>query len=126
MQSSGAFPLTEIDGMSMETEITTWLESPNRGKAIVEQILVLGERNKTKRAGLWELQSEKQVGKLTIWVRSFETENRAAQVCFTRIGELVLMMHVKVSKDKMDWLREPHLLNEITSKTMHKAGEGDL
>ena len=30
------------------------------------------ERNKSKRVGLWESQSGMQVGKLTIWVRSFE------------------------------------------------------
>ena len=35
----------------METEIAA--EFPNGGKAIVEQILVLEERNKPKRAGLW-------------------------------------------------------------------------
>ena len=45
---------------------------PNGGKAIVEQILVSEEINKSKRAGLWESQSEAQVGKLTISVRSFE------------------------------------------------------
>ena len=61
-----------FDGNSMETE--TWPEFPNGGKAIVEQILASEERNKSKRAGLWESQSGIQVGKLTIWVRSFETE----------------------------------------------------
>ena len=30
------------------------------------------EKNKSKRAGLWELKSGMQVGKLTIWVGSFE------------------------------------------------------
>ena len=57
----------------METE-TTWSEFPNGGKAIVEQILASEERNKSKRAGLWESQSGIWVGKLTIWVRSFEVE----------------------------------------------------
>ena len=53
---------------------------PVEGKAMVEQILPSEERKKSKRAGLWESQSgiwvESQsgiwVGKLTIWVRSFE------------------------------------------------------
>ena len=58
----------------METETKTWSEFPNGGKAIVEQILVPDERNKSKRAGLWESQSGIRVGKLTIWVRSFEIE----------------------------------------------------
>ena len=59
---------------SMETETTTWSEFPNGRKAIVEQILASEERNKSKRAGLWESQSGIRVGKLTIWVRSFEIE----------------------------------------------------
>ena len=58
----------------METEKTAWSEFPNGGKAIVEQILASEERNKSKRAGLWESQSGIRVGKLTIWVRSFEIE----------------------------------------------------
>ena len=63
----------EFDGKSIETE-TTWSEFPNGGKAIVEQILASEEINKSKRAGLWESQSGIRVGKLTIWVRSFEIE----------------------------------------------------
>ena len=58
----------------MRTETTTWSEFSNEGKAVVEQTLASEERNKSKRAGLRESQSGVQVGKLTIWVRSFETE----------------------------------------------------
>ena len=65
----------EFDGKSMETETTTWSEFPIGGEAIVEQILESEERNKSKRAGLWESQSGIQIGKLTIWVRPFETKN---------------------------------------------------
>ena len=64
----------ELVGKSMETETTTWSEFPNGGKAIVEQILASEERKKSKRAGLWESQSEMWEGKLTIWPRSLETE----------------------------------------------------
>ena len=42
----------EFIGKSMETETTTRSEFPNGGKATVEQILVSGEGNKSKRAGL--------------------------------------------------------------------------
>ena len=49
-------------------------QHPNGGKAIVEQTLVSEEKNKSKRAGLWESQSGIWVGKLTIWVRSLEIE----------------------------------------------------
>ena len=45
-------PLVNLMGMSMEPEATTWSESPNGGKVIVEQILVSEEINKFKRAGL--------------------------------------------------------------------------
>ena len=48
----------QFDGKSMETETTTWSEFPNGGKATVEQILVSEERNKSKRAGLWESEQE--------------------------------------------------------------------
>ena len=66
---NGTFP---FDGKSMETETTTWLEISKEGKAIVKQMQTLEERNKSHRAGLWDLQSGNQVGMLTIWVRSFE------------------------------------------------------
>ena len=64
----------EFDRKLMETETTTWLQFPNGGKANVEKILALEEINKSKRAGLWESQSGVWVGKLTIWVKSFEIE----------------------------------------------------
>ena len=67
--------LCEFDGKSMETETARWSEFPNVGKTFVEQILWPEERKKSKRAGLWESQSGSCIGKLTIWVRSYETEN---------------------------------------------------
>ena len=51
---------------------TTTSEFTNGGKAMVEQILALEERNKSKNAELWESQSGIRVGKLTFWVRLFE------------------------------------------------------
>ena len=73
----------------METETTT-SEFPNGGKAIVEQILVSEEINKSKIAGLWESQSGIRVEKLTIWVKSFEIEkiwqHSPGLTSFTRIG----------------------------------------
>ena len=55
----------------METVTITYEFPIGKGKAIAEQILVLEERNISKRTGLWELQSGIRIGKLTIWVRSF-------------------------------------------------------
>ena len=69
----------EYDGKSMETETTTWSEFPNGGKAILEQILASEEINKPKRSGLWESKSVIEVGKLTIWVRSFEIYHQIYQ-----------------------------------------------
>ena len=42
----------EFDRKSLETETTTGSEFPNGRKAIVEQILVSEEINKSKRVGL--------------------------------------------------------------------------
>ena len=64
----------EFDGKSLETETTTWSEFPNGQKTIAEKILASEERNKSKRAGLSESQPWIRVGKLTIWISSFEIE----------------------------------------------------
>ena len=56
MQRNGT-SCCEFDGKSMEIEIAAWSEFPNGGKANAEQILVSEERNKSKRARLWESQS---------------------------------------------------------------------
>ena len=50
----------------METKTTPWSEFPNGGKATVEQILESVERNKFKRAGLWESKLGIWVGKLPV------------------------------------------------------------
>ena len=72
--SNGHKDHPKYDVKSMETETTTWSEFPNGREAIVEQILVSEEINKSKRAGLWKSHSGIWIGKLTIWVRSFERE----------------------------------------------------
>ena len=64
----------EFDEKSIEIETTTWTEFPHGGKAIAEQILSTEERNKWKKAGLWESQSGIHVRKLITWVRSIEIE----------------------------------------------------
>ena len=58
----GSIP-SESDKKSIETESIASSEFSNKGKAIVEQILALEERNKSKTAGLKEFQSGIQVGK---------------------------------------------------------------
>ena len=50
-------------GLSPVVVTETWSKFLNEGKAIVEQILVSEDRNKSKRAGLWESQSGVRVGK---------------------------------------------------------------
>ena len=64
----------EFIGKSMETETRTWSEFSKGGKAFVGQILMSEGRNKSKRAGLWKSHLGIHVGKLTIWVRSFDVE----------------------------------------------------
>ena len=64
----------EFDGKSTETKTTIWSEFHIGENTIAEQILVSKEINQSKRGGLWESQSGIQVGKLTIWVGSFEIE----------------------------------------------------
>ena len=85
----------EFYGKLMETEMTTWSEFPNSGKAIVEQILASEEINKCKRAGLWESQSgnpSRKVNHLSkvIWDRKE----------FTRS---------EFTEREPHWSREPHL-----------------
>ena len=78
---------SEFYGKSMETETTTWSEFPNEEKSIVEQMLVSDDRNRSKRAGLWESQSGIRVGKLTIWVRLFKIIKKFTWfISYTRIG----------------------------------------
>ena len=119
MQWNGA-SCCKFNGKSMETETTTWSEFPNEEKVIVEQMLASEERSKSKRAGLWEWQSEIRVGKLSIWVRSFEFTR---SISSTRIGKPVLMIDIKVSKELIK--RTSSMLDETESKTMHKDREGD-
>ena len=64
----------EFGKKSLETETTTWSEFPNGWKAIVKQVIAPEKRKKSKRPGLWESQSAIQVGKIIIWVKSFEIE----------------------------------------------------
>ena len=81
-------------------------------KANLEQILVPKEINKSKKAGLRELQSGIQVGKLTISLKSFEIITEFTRsISSTRIGKPVLMMDVKVSKDKhiCRWVNQENL-----------------
>ena len=67
------------------------------------------DRNKCKRAELWESQSNIQEEKLTIWVRPYEILTKFTRsTSSTRPSMSVLIMDVKVSKDKhigiwIDW-----------------------
>ena len=61
--------------------ISQWRENHCRTNTSVK------ERNKFKRAGLWQWQCEMWVGKLTIWVRSFEIITKFTRsISSTRIG----------------------------------------
>ena len=102
-------PVVEFDGKSVKTETATWSNFSNGWKTIVDQILASEEINKSKWPGLWESQSGIQVRKLTIWVRLSEIITEFPRcISLTRTGYPVLMMDVKVPKDKyisrwIDW-----------------------
>ena len=131
MQWSKVF-CCEYDGKSKETETTTCSVFPYGGKATVEQIGASEERNKSNRAGLWESvrDTSRKVNHLSkvIWDRKIITEFTRC-INSSRIGKPVLMMNVKVSKDKhiSRCIDEENLIyvrwNRI--KTMHKDEEGD-
>ena len=55
---------------SIETETTTWSEFPNGGRAIVEQILVQEEINKSKRAGMWDTVRDPSRKIKIIWIEN--------------------------------------------------------
>ena len=120
----------EFDGKSMETEAATWSEFPNGRKATVEQILVSEEINKSKWVALWESQSgSRQVNHLckVTWDRKIITEFTRS-ISSTRIGKPVLMMDVKVSKDKniSRWVDRENLIygrwNRIKNRAQRWGG----
>ena len=111
MQWNGA-SCSEFYGKSMETK-TTWSEFPSGGNAIVEQILASEERNISKRAELWESQSGIRVGKLAIWVRSFETE----KLYRSSPGQSVPPVCLTKSKNvRRVWFKERFTINKIWTK----------
>ena len=102
------------------------------GKAIVEQILASEERNtcKEQECEYHSLGSLKKINHLSkvAWDRKIITEF-TRNISSTKIDKPVLMMDVKVSKDKhiSRWVNRENLIyvNEIESKTVHKDEEGD-
>ena len=120
----------EFDEKSIETETTTWTEFPHGGKAIAEQILSTEERNKWKKAGLWESQSGIHVRKLITWVRSIEIE-KLQQSSTGRSVSPVPCLWWKLKSPKTKTLadgsieRTSSMLDEIESKTVHNDEEGD-
>ena len=90
-------------GKSMETETRIWSEFHNGGKTIVEKILGAEERNKSRRTRLriTVRDPSRKVNYLSKvnWDRKIRTE-LPRSISSTRIGESVLMMDIKVSKDK--------------------------
>ena len=92
-------------------QATAWPEFSNGRKVIVEQILASEEMNKSKRARLWESQSRICVGKVTIWVSSFEIAKFTRYTSSTRIGDPVLTTDIKVTKDKHSrWVDRENLI----------------
>ena len=120
----------EYDGKSMETETTPWSELPKGGKAIVEHILVFEERKISKRARLritvWDMSRKVNHLSKVIWdyydIWKIMTEFTRS-ISSTRIGKPVLMMHVKVSKDKhiCRWVDQENLVCVRWSRMKNRA-----
>ena len=91
------------DGKSMKTETATWSEFPNGGKAIVEQVPVSRkkeiQKRRTVRITVWDLSWKVSHLSKVIWDRKITTEFTRS-TSSSRIGKPVLVMDVKVSKDK--------------------------
>ena len=117
--------LSEFDEKSMETE-TAISEFPNVRKALVEQKLVSEERKKNRKEQ--DSESESGVKGGVIWNRKIIAEFTRS-IGSTKIAYPVLMMNAKSPKTNLlaDGLieRTSSILDEITSKTVHKDKEGD-
>ena len=94
------------------------------GRALVEQFLVSEERKKSKRAGLWLRDLSRKVNHLrkVIWDRKILTEFTRS-ISSTAIGKPVLMMDVKVSKDKhiSRWVDRENLIYVRWNKFKSRA-----
>ena len=107
IQWTGAFPLwiwCKVNGNcdNKMIRISQWRESHYRINTSIR-------RNEFKRVGLSKSQSWIQVGKLVIWVRLLQIITEFTKsIISTRIARPVLMMDIKVLKDKhinrwVDW-----------------------
>ena len=98
---------------------TTWSEFLNGGKAIVEQILASEERNKFKRALLWESvwDPSRKVNQLSkvIW----DITEFTRSISFIKIGKSIRMIGVNICKDKniSRWVDQENLIYIRWNKT---------
>ena len=87
----------------METETTTWSEFPNRWKAIVGHTSTRRkkyiQKSRTVRITVWDPSRKVNHLSKVIWDRKIITEFTRS-ISSPRIGKSVVMMDVKVSKDK--------------------------
>ena len=90
-----------------------------------KQIIASEEINKSKGAGQWESQPMIRVGKLTIWIRSFEIIIEFTKsISPIRIRKPVLMMDVKAFIKKHSRISsEASIILEST--IVHKYEEGE-
>ena len=95
-------------------KISQWRESHCRTNTSVR-------RNKSKRAGLWESLSGIQAEKLTIWVRSLETEKLWQSSPDLSVPPELLSQSILA----YGLIERKSMLDEIKSKTVHKENEGD-
>ena len=103
----------EFDGKSVQTETTTWLEFPKERNVVVDKYLHQKKERNPKEQDSWSRirtwnvsRKAKHLSKV-IWDRSI-IKDFTRSISSIRIGKPVLIMNVKVSKDKnisrwLDW-----------------------
>ena len=102
-QHENSHKLCDEMGHLVETERRTWSEFLNKGIAIVEQILVSRnkqiQKSRTMKMTVWDPSRKDNDLSKVIWDKKVMTEFTRL-ISSTRIGMPVLMMDVKVSKNK--------------------------
>ena len=98
-------------------------QKPRQQHCTVEQILASEEINKSKRAGLWVWDLSRKVNHLSmvIWDRKIIAEFTRS-ISSTRIDKPVLMMNVKVSKNKNSrWVDQENLIYVRWNRIKNRA-----
>ena len=112
----------EFDKKSMETETKTWLEFPIGESHCRIYISHTCIRRKKSRVTVWNQSRKVNHWSKVAWDRKIITEFTRS-ISSTRIGKPVLMMDVKVSKDKniSRWVDQENLIYVRWNRIKNRA-----